>query len=36
MAAVRQWRYQPLLLDGEPREFILTVTVVFNLTTAAS
>jgi protein TonB len=32
LAAVRQWRYQPLLLNGEPTEFILTVTVTFNLT----
>jgi protein TonB len=30
--AVRQWRYQPLLLNGEPTEFILTVTVTFTLT----
>jgi protein TonB len=30
--AVKQWRYQPLLLNGQPTEFILTVTVVFNLT----
>lgn len=29
--AVRQWRYKPLLLNGEPMEFILTVTFVFNL-----
>jgi protein TonB len=29
--AVRQWRYQPLLLNGEPTEFILTVTITFNL-----
>ena len=29
--AVRQWRYQPLLLNGEPTAFILTVTVAFNL-----
>lgn len=29
--AVKQWRYQPLLLNGEPTEFILTVTVNFNL-----
>ena len=34
--AVRQWRYHPLLQNGVPTEFILTVTVVFNLTTAAS
>jgi protein TonB len=32
LEAVRQWRYQPLLLNGEPTEFILTVTVQFNLT----
>lgn len=30
--AVKQWRYQPLLLNGVPTEFILTVTVQFNLT----
>ena len=29
--AVKQWRYQPLLLNGEPTAFILTVTVNFNL-----
>ena len=29
--AVKQWRYQPLLLNGEPTEFILTVTLLFNL-----
>jgi protein TonB len=32
LAAVRQWRYQPLLLNGIPVDFILTVTVNFNLT----
>jgi protein TonB len=26
MLAVRQWRYQPLLLNGEPTGFILTST----------
>ena len=31
--AVKQWRYQPLLLNGEPTGFILTVTVAFNLRT---
>jgi protein TonB len=31
MEAVRQWRYQPLLLNGEPTEFILSVTVMFTL-----
>lgn len=32
--AVRQWRYRPLLLNGEPTEFILTVTVNFRLKTS--
>jgi protein TonB len=36
LAAVRQWRYQPLLLNGEPTEFILTVTVMFSLVSPAS
>ena len=31
VAAVRQWRYQPLLLNGEPTGFILTVTVRFDM-----
>lgn len=31
LAAVRQWRYQPLLLNGQPTEFIVVVTVMFNL-----
>jgi len=31
MEAVKQWRYQPLLLNGEPTGFILTVTINFNL-----
>ncbi|HET8644128.1 MAG TPA: energy transducer TonB [Vicinamibacteria bacterium] len=31
--AVKQWRYMPLLLNGEPTEFLLTVTVQFNLKT---
>ena len=31
MAAVRQWRYRPLFLNGEPTEFLLTVTVSFRL-----
>ncbi len=30
-AAVMQWRYQPLLLNGVPMEFVLTVTVQFAL-----
>jgi protein TonB len=29
--AVKQWRYQPLLLNGEPTEFILAVTMYFDL-----
>jgi periplasmic protein TonB len=33
--AVRQWRYQPLLLNGVPSPFILTVTVSFNLAPSA-
>jgi protein TonB len=33
LAAVQAWRYQPLLLNGVPTEFILTVTVAFNLVT---
>ena len=31
MEAVKEWRYQPLLLNGQPTEFIVTVTVAFNL-----
>lgn len=34
LAAVRQWRYQPLLLNGQPVPFVLTVMVKFNLTGA--
>jgi periplasmic protein TonB len=34
--AVQQWRYKPLLLNGEPTQFILTVTVVFNIQQKAS
>jgi len=34
MEAVRQWRYQPLLLNGQPSAFLLVVTVSFNLTGA--
>jgi periplasmic protein TonB len=29
--AVRQWRYQPLLLNGQPTGFVLTVTVRFDM-----
>jgi protein TonB len=29
--AVEQWRYEPLLLNGRPSPFVLTVTVSFNL-----
>jgi periplasmic protein TonB len=36
VSAVKQWRYKPLLLDGEPTAFILTVTVAFSLTRAGS
>jgi protein TonB len=31
IAAVRQWRYSPLLLNGEPQRFVLTVTVSFSV-----
>ncbi|TAM82097.1 MAG: TonB family protein [Acidobacteria bacterium] len=31
MDAVRQWRYQPTLLNGEPVEVATTITVVFRL-----
>ncbi len=31
LEAVRQWRYQPLLLNGEPTAFILSVVITFNL-----
>lgn len=33
VAAVKQWRYKPLLLNGVPTEFILTATVKLNLLT---
>lgn len=29
--AVRQWRYKPMLVDGEPREVDTTITVTFSL-----
>lgn len=31
LAAVQQWRYQPLLLSGEPTAFVVTVSVSFTL-----
>jgi protein TonB len=31
VAAVKQWRYQPLLLNGVPTEFLLTATVKFHI-----
>jgi protein TonB len=33
ITAVRQWRYSPLLLNGQPERFVLTVTVSFSLST---
>jgi protein TonB len=33
IAAVRQWRYSPLLLNGQPERFVLTVTLRFSLST---
>jgi protein TonB len=32
LEAVRQWRYSPVLLDGRPEKFILTVVVSFRFT----
>jgi TonB family protein len=32
LAAVREWRYQPTLLNGQPVEVVTTVTVNFRLT----
>jgi periplasmic protein TonB len=29
--AVRQWRYKPMLVEGEPREVDTTITVTFSL-----
>jgi protein TonB len=29
--AVRQWRYSPILLNGQPAPFVLTVTISFSL-----
>lgn len=31
IAALRQWRYTPLLLNGEPQPFVLTVSLTFRL-----
>jgi protein TonB len=31
MDAVRQWRYEPVLLNGVPRSFVLTVTLSFSI-----
>ena len=31
IAAVRQWQYSPLLLNGQPERFVLTVTLNFSL-----
>jgi protein TonB len=33
IAAVRQWHYSPLLLNGQPERFVLTVTLSFSLPT---
>ena len=33
VAAVSQWRYSPLLLNGQPERFVLTVTLNFSLPT---
>jgi TonB family protein len=34
VAAVKQWRYQPLLFNGVPTGFILTVTLSFRISNA--
>jgi len=31
VAAVRQWRYEPTLVDGEPVSILMTVTINFQL-----
>lgn len=31
IAAVRQWRYRPLILNDQPERFVLTVVLTFNL-----
>lgn len=31
LEAVRQWRYKPMLVDGQPKEFTTTITVTFSL-----
>jgi protein TonB len=31
LEAVRQWRYKPMLVDGEPREVDTTIVVTFSL-----
>jgi len=31
IAAVKQWRYRPLILNGQPEQFVLTVVLTFNL-----
>ena len=31
LAAVRQWRYKPMLVDGQPKEADATITVTFSL-----
>jgi protein TonB len=31
VVAVRQWRYEPLMLNGEPQPFVLAVTVSFSI-----
>lgn len=31
MKAVREWRYQPTLLDGKPVEVVTTIDVIYTL-----
>jgi len=34
IAAVKQWQYEPLIWNGRPTPFVLTVTLSFNLAAA--
>jgi protein TonB len=36
IAALKQWRYTPLMLNGEPQPFVLTVSLTFRLDSAAA
>jgi protein TonB len=36
IAALKQWRYTPFMLNGEPQPFVLTVSLTFRLDSAAA